>query len=329
MTVCYQKSDFVCPITRHLFWEPALAEDTHYYERTSIEEWLLNNSISPLTGLQIGKTLRKCHIFNLALKLFFEKNPAELSNRYDPRLNHTDFGEEVSEIIADGEFEKLYDYKNFDLETLFEYDEDCPIVGLIDNENGCTDSKIIEYVIDNIIDINRINKDGHSLMHYAAECATPKTIKYLLNKNMDLNLVTKGGMTVLHLACTNTDADVAMLMLDQNVDLLIKEKNGWTAMHQICRYQPISVIIYAQTKGLIIINSAPVEDVEDIGNVDNVGNVGNVGGDAANNSKDKLTIEELIISNDNLSPKDKIKLIKQISDSKKKPTPRKRRRTYR
>ena len=46
-----------CPISRHIFLEPVIAEDEQYYEKSCIEEWFKENITSPIYRTYIGKTL--------------------------------------------------------------------------------------------------------------------------------------------------------------------------------------------------------------------------------------------------------------------------------
>jgi len=54
-------SEFVCPITQELIWDPVQAEDGRLYERAAIEAWLITKPgfivQSPLTREDMGKTL--------------------------------------------------------------------------------------------------------------------------------------------------------------------------------------------------------------------------------------------------------------------------------
>lgn len=43
------KKDLICPITLQLFRDPVLASDSHVYERSAIQRWILEHGTSPLT----------------------------------------------------------------------------------------------------------------------------------------------------------------------------------------------------------------------------------------------------------------------------------------
>src|SRR5271157_5364003 len=59
-----------CPIGHDLFGDPVLAEDGHFYERNSIENWFRHKNTSPMTNLKIGKTLISSVLFNNILSDF-------------------------------------------------------------------------------------------------------------------------------------------------------------------------------------------------------------------------------------------------------------------
>jgi DNA-binding Lrp family transcriptional regulator len=53
--------EWLCPITQELPWDPVMAEDSHYYERGSIEEWFRRNGSavrSPVTNALMGRVLK-------------------------------------------------------------------------------------------------------------------------------------------------------------------------------------------------------------------------------------------------------------------------------
>jgi TPR repeat protein len=53
--------EWLCPITHELPLDPVMAEDSRFYERASIEEWLMRNRSSvrsPVTNAPMGRILK-------------------------------------------------------------------------------------------------------------------------------------------------------------------------------------------------------------------------------------------------------------------------------
>lgn len=54
-----EEKTFECPISHRVFSHPVKAADGHYYEYSSIVEWLKISNISPLTGLPMSSELKE------------------------------------------------------------------------------------------------------------------------------------------------------------------------------------------------------------------------------------------------------------------------------
>ena len=46
-------SQFICPLSHEIFYNPVFAEDGHVYEKQLIKTWLTNDSTSPITRNEI------------------------------------------------------------------------------------------------------------------------------------------------------------------------------------------------------------------------------------------------------------------------------------
>jgi len=282
------RQKFSCPISKQLFLDPVVAEDGNVYERAEISKWLELSQMSPVTNLLMGPTRIRCFIFNTWLEDFYEKNPEEKLFKYDPRLNHIDHLDAVRDIFQNEQFDRLKNYKKFDL-AYIDVDDFCRFI----NKDSNNSNKIIKYFLDNIFDLDFVDGDGWSIVHYVAECAKPKIISYLMTKDVDLTLVTNDNWTFTHLVCDHSTSDMAKIVIDMNFDDSPKTKNGWTALHTICECQTFDVINHALSK-------------HQLTNVDTVA--------YAEDPDTKYDINDLIVHNDKLSSSEIVRLIRTIYD---------------
>ncbi|KAK3413736.1 hypothetical protein EUGRSUZ_I02298 [Eucalyptus grandis] len=80
------------------------------------------------------------------------------------------------------------------------------------------------------VDINAVDKEGATLMHYAVQTASSQAIKILLLYNIDINLQDNDGWTPLHLAVQSRRTDVVRLLLIKGADKTIKNQDGMTPL---------------------------------------------------------------------------------------------------
>jgi len=76
-------SDFFCPITEEIFFDPVMTEDGNTYERSAIELWLQGNDTSPLTN---AKLKSKNLISNMSLKKLIREF-YEANKWWKPKMN--------------------------------------------------------------------------------------------------------------------------------------------------------------------------------------------------------------------------------------------------
>ena len=244
---------FICPISRFIFSNPVLAADGYFYEKDLIKQWLAEHSTSPMTNLKISKTLSKCHYFNAQLKSFLEKNPHEQSNQYIIKeaglKNHLDHLDKIKKWITSKKFSKLSEYVNFDLKILMNKNLLVPILNSKNN-------KIIQHVIDHILDYSKKDNRGYGLIHYLIQqlCDTD-VIKNFIDKqctngstsNIDSGIkpkkhtriiesATKQNMRPIHLACKHNLPEIVKFLIEQhNVNLECATKDGVRPVHYACK----------------------------------------------------------------------------------------------
>ncbi|CZR40857.1 uncharacterized protein FPRO_10445 [Fusarium proliferatum ET1] len=88
--------------------------------------------------------------------------------------------------------------------------------------------------------VNAINDDGWTPLHYAAQRGNPEGIELLLRYGANAHARTKDGRTALHLALEvriSFDRDILRtvnLLLDSGIDANVKDSKGLTPLHTAC-----------------------------------------------------------------------------------------------
>src|SRR5581483_7245629 len=174
--------DFICPITRQLINQIGITSDGHMYEKSMIEQWLLKNDTSPLTGLIIDKKVYTCLSWQNALNIFYQQHLELASQIYQPSRSHVDNQHIISDIIKDNELTKLLQYNRFDW-LLFQVSERKTICK--------ANIQIIRHVIDNMIDLECQSQTIGKWrpIHYACRYGSVATVKLLVEKGVDLECV--------------------------------------------------------------------------------------------------------------------------------------------
>ena len=239
-----QRDIFICPISRELFNEPLLADDGFIYEKNEIEKWLKTKSTSPLTGRYISKNLVACHYFSTILKKFYEENPEELINRYVNIKIHSEYIDEINDLLEYKKYHGLLNYSSFNL-LFFEKDK---LIELLQN----TDFDIFKHFIDNIIDADELcnNKMGQKLIHLVCRHCEPNKIKYLVDKEIDLEEKTFKNWRPIHYVIKFSTPEIIKYLIDKGVDLECANKDGWRPIHYACRFSTPNIIQYLIEKGV-------------------------------------------------------------------------------
>ncbi|KAL3321261.1 hypothetical protein Ciccas_000059 [Cichlidogyrus casuarinus] len=106
----------------------------------------------------------------------------------------------------------------------------------------CFDS-VMQYLIDNGVDINAKDLAGSTPLHYTANRGNEVAIMQLLaNKKLEINVSIKIELielqatdddltTPLHLAATYNQTEIAKLLIYRGADLYMTNKNGLTPLH--------------------------------------------------------------------------------------------------
>ncbi|XP_022774428.1 ankyrin repeat domain-containing protein EMB506, chloroplastic-like [Durio zibethinus] len=74
------------------------------------------------------------------------------------------------------------------------------------------------------------DKDGATPLHYAVHVGAMQTVKLLLKYNADVNVDDRDGWTPLHIAVQSRNRDIAKVLLINGADKTRKNKDGKTAL---------------------------------------------------------------------------------------------------
>lgn len=167
--------DFYCPITREIFCEPVTADDGIIYERNAIEHWLTENNTSPITREEISEKFVDCNIMKNFVKYLLQLYP---DLKLDQFVKDNKFRNNMREImrhITNKEYNRLFDYTEYDLENL-----SCE--GKLTDILECVDDDTILYIYNNCIDEQ---KQNDNIMEIIAQYASPNIKQYIISRYYD------------------------------------------------------------------------------------------------------------------------------------------------
>lgn len=80
-------SDFRCPITKNIFYDPVIGSDGQTYERQAIEEWLKKNQTSPISRKPMDGSLHTSLLVKNMITKMLDINPKLKKEQYVPMLS--------------------------------------------------------------------------------------------------------------------------------------------------------------------------------------------------------------------------------------------------
>lgn len=214
---------FKCPITLDYMKNPVMASDGQFYERESIEKWLINNNTSPYTRNHMDDKLVSSHVFNSLLEQFYDKNC-----HLKPLS---------AELLMNPKF-KLFSKENIKKYMVILDDSDHDTAKTIfKNED------FINFLIDNYSD-EYINYELNwtSLVHFVIKFGNYDMIKkVIIKEDIDLDTQDNEGWTSLHFMCgiqsgINEDEQLKLLklMLIYDININAKTVDGKYPIHMLC-----------------------------------------------------------------------------------------------
>ena len=246
------RDSYLCPLTKKLYYSPVLCSDGFFYEKKAIKQRFADKQYtSPNTGEPISQKFRIVPHFNYMLHLFYRDHPEELCNRYDPHETHSDNKVIVSQIIKKRKFNKLVKYKKFDLQELFKNNL---LIRLLKH----AEEDIIQYVIDNIIDLEMSNEHYKNwyLIHYVTRYCGPHIIKLLISKGINMEVQNEFGWKPIHFMCrygfADNDESINLIkhVINTGIDMECETNDNWRPVHFVCAYGNRELIEYLLTKNV-------------------------------------------------------------------------------
>ena len=112
----FMANKMYCPITKEIMLKPYVAADGFTYEKWAINNWLKNNSVSPITGKIIGKEIYPNNVIKIMIKVMIEKYPKLGKKQFKGDEYVEDL---INDIINKGNYDELLQIKiNEKLKTI-------------------------------------------------------------------------------------------------------------------------------------------------------------------------------------------------------------------
>jgi ankyrin repeat protein len=80
-------------------------------------------------------------------------------------------------------------------------------------------------------DVNAKNKQGSTLLDWAASNSNTEIVELLINRNADVNAKDNHGCTPLHRAVSKSNTEIVELLINRNADVNAKDNQGSTPLH--------------------------------------------------------------------------------------------------
>mmetsp|Transcript_8846 Transcript_8846/g.11527 ORF Transcript_8846/g.11527 Transcript_8846/m.11527 type:complete len:192 (+) Transcript_8846:66-641(+) len=91
----------------------------------------------------------------------------------------------------------------------------------------------VEEILSNGKNVNAVDADGLSPLHWASDSNQLEMVRFLLGKGANVNLQEATGQTPLHLAMICGFEDVAQVLIDSGSDVHVTDSDGNTPI-QVC-----------------------------------------------------------------------------------------------
>ena len=236
----YIKKNWICPITKMIFFEPVVARDGIVYEKQAIEEWFENNDTSPITKDKIKKILMRAVIIKNAIEEYFKNNSTEKVIQYKPITTHSYNKVRVETYFKDlAQYYKLLEYTEFNMEMIYSYK-------CLGDFCKKASSNIQIHFIDNCIDIETQNRTGSRLLHWVCQNSPADVISHILGKNIDLNSNGADNRNAFHWICNNNCVTLEVMKLASRKinNLHVPDTCGITPFMTLCKYNSDKISLF-------------------------------------------------------------------------------------
>ena len=303
------KTEYLCPITHLIFYDPVMAMDGIVYENEAISKWFKTKDTSPMTQEEIYKDLYPVRIIKNTIEDYLKNNPEEKVNQYKPDTSHETNKKAIQTILEKKTYDKLMNYTAFSMKIFF------TILSKFNAFTKLGSFETISHVIDNCIDIEASNENGTRLVHIICTNSLPKVIEYLLTKNINFCCKNKWHSAPAHKLCSNERIKISTL------EAAIPRINDWesfndkdhTPFYEICHnnYHNPELIKYFienclgknknDNKEIIVVEYESDNPVNSVHGVDSDSNVAN----SADSDNAELSGEEKSDSDNNIESETK------------------------
>ncbi len=127
--------------------------------------------------------------------------------------------------------------KNNEGKTAFYYAEEPELKALLDPKIALFKAfstskyKEVKRVLESGVDVNSVDEDGNTVLHYAAYNDETEIAELLLSKGANVNAVNREKETPLHMASDEGDKEIVKLLLGAGANVNAVEIDGKTPLH--------------------------------------------------------------------------------------------------
>ena len=136
------------------------------------------------------------------------------------------------EVLANGQTEKAKQLKEW-------YENEVKTLRQLHNQHKRAKLQSLkrqEREMKSSLRVNKIDEDGQTAMHVAANIGDFNQAFVLIGEDVDVNLQDNKGYTALHNACNGKNKHIVSLLLEQaNIEVTLRNESGSTALHYFCK----------------------------------------------------------------------------------------------
>jgi len=268
---CDINDELLCPITRQIFKRPVTAVDGFVYEQEAINQWFKKSKKSPMTSEEVDTRI----IININKKNivtnYLNKNPDKLCEQYNyditsfeqfKLLNINNLNDitllnlrKITRLLTVDDLKFMLLNTNYN-EPL--RDDKLLIHFVCKYSNDNVKKYIINFYIDNNLNLQHTNINGWAVIHYIFRYSTSEISHMVIDYYEKNKIIFPPSAcykwNMLHICATCQTPDVIIRMIkkchEDNYDMNVCDFNGYTMLHYICRHSTREVINYAINKNV-------------------------------------------------------------------------------
>eukprot|EP00743_Colponemidia_sp_Colp-15_P006955 GILK01007506.1.p1 GENE.GILK01007506.1~~GILK01007506.1.p1 ORF type:complete len:695 (+),score=117.29 GILK01007506.1:48-2132(+) len=126
-----------------------------------------------------------------------------------------------------------------------------PLHAAVEHAHKTKDIKLLEYLLDSKADVNVIDSNGWTPLHFAAEWGESTCAEMLLSRNADVDARSNKRRSPLHLAAQENNVNVANLLVQNGAQLEAQDDEGLTPLMAAARkgkQQAVMCLLHAGAK---------------------------------------------------------------------------------